>query len=85
MKLLTPRQENFCREYLIDLNATQAAIRAGYSARTAYSIGARLLTQTAVIECIKQLKQKRIEQLGVDAKYVLNRLVEIDQLDVLDI
>lgn len=82
---LNGKKKLFCREYILDLNATQAAIRAGYSARTAYSIGARLLTETAVIECIKQLKQKRIEQLGIDANYVLMRLFEIDQMDALDI
>lgn len=82
---LNGKKKLFCREYILDLNATQAAIRAGYSARTAYSIGARLLTETAVIECVKQLKQKRIEQLGIDANYVLMRLFEIDQMDALDI
>lgn len=82
---LNGKKKLFCREYILDLNATQAAIRAGYSARTAYSIGARLLTETAVIECIKQLKQKRTEQLGIDANYVLMRLFEIDQMDALDI
>ncbi|PIJ48839.1 terminase small subunit [Erwinia sp. OLTSP20] len=82
---LNGKKKLFCREYILDLNATQAAIRAGYSARTAYSIGARLLTEAAVIECIKQLKQKRIEQLGIDANYVLMRLFEIDQMDALDI
>lgn len=40
MAKLTPKQERFCEEYLIDLNATQAAIRAGYSANTAREQGA---------------------------------------------
>lgn len=45
---LTPRQTRFVAEYLIDCNATQAAVRAGYSARTAYSIGGRLLKNVEV-------------------------------------
>ena len=40
---MTAKQKRFCNEYLIDCNATQAAIRAGYSAKTAYSVGQRLL------------------------------------------
>ena len=39
MANLTPKQKRFCQEYLIDLNATQAAVRAGYSEKTAYSVG----------------------------------------------
>ncbi|ENG5503925.1 terminase small subunit, partial [Yersinia enterocolitica] len=44
MKQLTPKQELFCREYLKDLNATQAAIRAGYSEKTAQVQSSRLLS-----------------------------------------
>ena len=45
---LTPKQERFVEEYLIDLNATQAAIRAGYSAKTAEAQGSRLLSNVNV-------------------------------------
>lgn len=45
---LTDRQKTFCEEYLIDLNATQAAIRAGYSPATANRIGSRLLTNVVI-------------------------------------
>ena len=45
---MTPKQKRFCDEYLIDTNATQAAIRAGYSEKTAYSIGQRLLKDVEV-------------------------------------
>ena len=45
---VTPKQKRFCDEYLIDTNATQAAIRAGYSEKTAYSIGQRLLKDVEV-------------------------------------
>ncbi|WP_147196011.1 terminase small subunit [Pantoea sp. CCBC3-3-1] len=82
---LTDKQEMFCREYLIDLNATQAAIRAGYSEKTAPTIACENLIKPNVQERIAQLKAERNEQLNIDAAYVLRRLVEIDQMDVLDI
>ena len=49
MANLTPKQQRFVEEYLIDLNATQAAIRAGYSEKTADSIGLQLLRKTQVL------------------------------------
>jgi len=82
---LTDKQEMFCREYLIDLNATQAAIRAGYSENTARKIGSENLTKPDVQNRIAELKANRNEQVNIDAAYVLRRLVEIDQMDVLDI
>ncbi|HHQ6550895.1 TPA: terminase small subunit [Serratia fonticola] len=82
---LTDKQEMFCREYLIDLNATQAAIRAGYSERTARALGCENLTKPDIQIRIADLKAQRNEQVNIDAAYVLRRLVEIDQMDVLDI
>ncbi|MEL0569309.1 terminase small subunit [Citrobacter werkmanii] len=82
---LTDKQEMFCREYLIDLNATQAAIRAGYSAKTANRIAAQNLSKVDIQNRIAELKSKRNEDVSINAAYVLNRLVEIDQMDVLDI
>lgn len=82
---LTDKQEMFCREYLIDLNATQAAIRAGYSVKTANRIAAQNLSKLDIQNRIAELKTKRNEDVGIDADYVLRRLVEIDQMDVLDI
>lgn len=84
-KKLNPRKELFCREYIVDLKAGPAAIRAGYSEKTAYSAGPRMLLEPDVKARINQLKQERIDQLGIDANYVLLRLYEIDQMDVLDI
>lgn len=85
MAKLTDKQELFCREYIIDLNAKQAAIRAGYSEKTAAEQGARLLTNVNVQNYIYELKQKRNDRTEVNADYVLNRLVDIDQMDVADI
>lgn len=82
---LTDKQEMFCREYLIDLNATQAAIRAGYSEKTSNEQGARLLANVSVQIRISELKAQRNDRIDVDADYVLKRLFEIDQMDVLDI
>ncbi|MDE9495749.1 terminase small subunit [Xenorhabdus bovienii] len=82
---LTDKQEMFCREYLVDLNATQAAIRAGYSEKTANRIAAQLLSKLDIQNRISELKTGRNEEVGINATYVLKRLVEIDQMDVLDI
>ncbi|MCG2907268.1 terminase small subunit, partial [Escherichia coli] len=71
--------------YIIDLNATQAAIRAGYSEKTAYSHGQRLVKNVEIEKLIEEAQKDRIERLNVDAEYVLHRLVQIDQMDVLDI
>tara|TARA_R110000772_G_scaffold128672_1_gene236375 strand:+ start:222 stop:734 length:513 start_codon:yes stop_codon:yes gene_type:complete len=84
-KKLTPKQEMFCQEYLIDLNATQSAIRAGYSKKTAKEISCENLTKPNIQERIAELKANRSDSIALDAKYVLNRLIEIDSLDVLDI
>lgn len=85
MAKLTDKQELFAREYLKDLNATQAAIRAGYSEKTAKEVGYENLTKPHVLELVAELKAQRVEQTGIDAAYVLRRLTEIDQMDALDI
>ena len=85
MANLTPKQQRFVEEYLIDLNATQAAIRSGYSEKTANEQGSRLLVNVSISEAIAEAQNKRAEQTQIDAAYVLRRLVEIDQMDVLDI
>ncbi|HAZ7556112.1 TPA: terminase small subunit [Escherichia coli] len=82
---LTDKQEMFCREYLIDLNATQAAIRAGYSAKTANRTASENLSKPDIKLRIAELKAQRNDLVGINAEYVLNRLIEIDQMDVLDI
>ncbi|EKO3656427.1 terminase small subunit [Vibrio metschnikovii] len=85
MSKLTDKQEMFCREYLIDLNATQAAIRAGYSEKTAKETGYENLTKPHIADRITELKSQRVEDAKISANYVLNRLVEIDKMDVIDI
>ena len=82
---LNAKQEMFCREYIVDLNATQAAIRTGYSERTANAQAGRLLSNVSIRARIEELKAARNEEVKIDANYVLKRLVEIDSMDVLDI
>ena len=67
---MTPRQEKFCVEYLIDLNATQAAIRAGYSDKTAYSMGQRLLKNVEIQSRIKKMRDDYYDKTIMSAKEV---------------
>lgn len=85
MAELNAKQEMFCREYIVDLNATQAAIRAGYSEKTANNQVGRLLVNVGIQARIEELKAARNKDVKIDANYVLKRLVEIDSMDVLDI
>ena len=71
---MTPKQKKFCVEYLIDLNATQAAIRAGYSKKTARSLGQRLLTYVDVRNYIKDLRAKYFKKGIMTAEEVEYRL-----------
>lgn len=77
MAKLTAKQQRFCDEYLIDLNATQAAIRAGYSEKTATEQGARLLTNVKVQEYIQERKQDRVERTEITQDMVLKELAII--------
>lgn len=76
---LTAKQARFVEEYLIDLNATQAAIRSGYSARTAEWIGPQLLGKSHVATAIQAAKEKRSEKTGFTAEQVLLELHELHQ------
>lgn len=82
---LTPMQSRFVDEYLVDLNASSAALRAGYSESNCRQQAARLLTKANIKAAIEQRVQLRAKRVSVDADYVLHRLTQIDQLDVLDI
>lgn len=74
---LTPRQDRFVQEYLIDLNATQAAIRAGYSARSAEVEGSRLLRNARVAEAVARAKAERSARLGLTADRVLEEIAAV--------
>lgn len=77
MAKLNEKQNRFCREYIIDLNATQAAIRAGYSEKTAYSIGQRLLKKVECQELIQELMDERKKRTRLTADDVLERIDRI--------
>lgn len=72
---MTPKQERFVAEYLIDLNATQAAIRAGYSAKTAVVQGSRLLTNANVAAAVAAARTKVAGKLEVTADRVIGGLL----------
>ena len=74
---MTPKQERFILEYLIDLNATQAAIRAGYSKKTAHVIGHENLTKPVIAQAIDEAKAKRAEEIGIDATWVLRGVKQL--------
>lgn len=74
---LTPKQERFVAEYLIDLNATQAAIRAGYSAKTAAAIGHENLTKPEIAAEVEKRQAKLGETAGIDAEWVLKGIKDL--------
>ncbi len=76
-KGLNPKQEMFCLEYLKDLNATQAAIRAGYSAKTANRTGPENLSKPVISQRVAELMEERSKRVTIDAEWVLKRSVEL--------
>ena len=75
MAKLTPKQQRFVDEYLIDLNATQGAIRAGYSPKTAEQQGFQLLKKTSVSEAIEQAQKERQKRTLVTQDDVIRGLL----------
>lgn len=84
-KPLTPKQAQFVAEYLIDLNATQAAIRAGYSKRNADGIASQLMAKTQVKDAIDSARAERSQETKIDAAWVLKRLAAEAEADVADL
>lgn len=77
MAELTPKQQLFCDEYLTDLNATQAAIRAGYSKKTARSIGAENLTKPAIRAYIDERMAEKAEKLVAKQDEIMQYLTSV--------
>ena len=73
---MTPKQERFVAEYLIDLNATQAAIRAGYSANSASEQSYDLLRKPQIAEAVAIAKQERSQRTQIDADWVIQALLD---------
>lgn len=85
MAELTPKQRIFVAEYLKDLNATQAAIRAGYSEKSAHVNGPRMLDNAVVKAAIENAQVKREERTQIDADWVLKRLAAEAEADIADL
>lgn len=75
-KKLTPKQQRFVDEYLIDLNATQAAIRAGYSAKTAQQTGSENLLKPVIADAVAKAQAERSERTEISQDYVIKTIVE---------
>lgn len=79
------RQKRFCEEYLIDLNGTQAAIRAGYSAKTANEQAARLLANVSVQQEISKKMAERSKRTGINQDRIVLELAKIALVKMTDI
>lgn len=77
MAKLTPKQKAFCDEYLIDLNATQAAIRAGYSTKTAKDIGSENLAKPNIRAYIDKAIAERSKRTGINQDRIIRELARI--------
>lgn len=82
---LTGKQAQFVVEYIVDFNATKAAIRASYSEKTAYSQGQRLLKDVEIKTAIAVAMEERLERTKVDADWVLKRLTAEAEADLAEI
>lgn len=76
---LTSKQEMFCLEYLVDMNATKAAIRAGYSEKTAGAMGHENLKKLEISNRLTELMQERCEKTKIDAEWVLIQAVKVHE------
>ena len=74
---LTPKQQRFIEEFLIDLNASQAAVRAGYSAKTAGQVGFENLKKPEIQQAVAKAKRERSEATKINAEWVLRQAVEL--------
>ena len=74
---LTDKQKRFCEEYVIDLNATQAAIRAGYSEKTARTTAAKMVSKGNIQAYISELQQKHSESTDISAERVLKEYASL--------
>ena len=77
MKKLNPKQKRFCEEYIIDLNASAAAVRAGYTEKSARVTASKMLTNANIEAYIQSLSAKHTEKTGITADWVLNGIKEL--------
>lgn len=79
---LTSKQIRFCQEYIVDMNATQAAIRAGYSEKSAMEQGYQLLQKTPVRQKVDELKVAQQKRIEISADTILRELLRLATVDV---
>jgi len=79
---LTPKQATFCQEYIVDLNAKRAALRAGYSKKSADMIGYQLLHKTQVATRIEELRAKQQVRTGISADRALKEAARLAFFDI---
>jgi len=79
---LTAKQQRFIEEYLVDLNATQAAIRAGYSEKSAYSVGQETLRKPEIAQAIAEAQAERSERTQITQDMVVRELAKIGFSDM---
>ena len=84
MTKLNERQRRFAREFIVDPNATQAAIRAGYSKRTAYEIGRKLLKKVEIAAAINKGQARLAAKVEVTAEKIIAELVKIGFSNMMD-
>lgn len=84
MSGLTKKQERFVEEYLVDLNATQAAVRAGYSAKTAEQMGYQLLQKTSVQKKLEESIERRSKRTEITQDRVLDEIGKVAFRDAAD-
>ena len=82
---MTAKQERFVEEYLIDLNATQAAIRAGYSPKTAQEQSARLLSKVMIQTAISKAQAERSRRTGINQDRVIREIAKLAFLNPVDV
>jgi phage terminase small subunit len=83
--MLTEKQKRFVEEYLIDLNATQAAIRAGYSVKRASELGYQLLQKTTVSEAISKAMAERSRRTGITQDRIIRELAKVAFVNATDV
>lgn len=81
---LSARQEAFCREYLIDFNGTQAAVRAGYAKSGAHVTASRLLSNTKVVEYLKKIQQPILDKFEITQERILQEVASLAFSNIMD-
>lgn len=84
MANLTPKQERFCQEYVIDLNGSKAAVRAGYSSKSSKEIASELLTKPNIQDFIQKLRNDISERNRIDIDELVQSMASMVRFDIKD-